>query len=59
VRRVATGETATTDAQGRYIFAGLRPGTHRLRAEATGFTAVERDLNLPAGPPADHIFALS
>ena len=59
VRRVATGEEALTDAQGRYTFAGLRRGVHRLRAEATGFTASERDLDLPVAPPDDHIFKLS
>jgi hypothetical protein len=59
VRRVATGEEVITDAQGRYTFSGLRRGTHRLRAEAGGMTAIERDLDIPAGPPEDHIFKLS
>ncbi len=59
VRRVATGESITTDAQGRYTFLGLKRGTHRLRAEATGMTAIERDLNIPDGPPDDYIFKLS
>lgn len=59
VRRVASGEQAQTDSQGRYSFTGLPPGIHRLRAEATGFTAIERDLDIPAGPPDDHIFKLS
>jgi hypothetical protein len=59
VRRVATGEEVVTDAQGRYTFIGLRRGIHRLRAEASGLTALERDLDIPAGPPEDHIFKLS
>ncbi len=59
VTRVATGQTATTDSQGRYTFAGLRRGVHKLRAEAAGFTAIERDVNIPDGPPDDHIFKLS
>jgi uncharacterized protein DUF4255/carboxypeptidase family protein len=59
VTRVATGEQFKTDAQGRYTFAGLRRGIHRLRAEAAGMTAIERDLDIPAGPPEDHIFKLS
>ena len=58
VQRVVTGETATTDAQGRYIFTGLRRGIHRLLASAPGFTSLQRDLDIPTGPPADHIFRL-
>jgi hypothetical protein len=59
VVHIANGETVLTDAQGRYSFAGLRRGIHRLRASAAGFTPIERDLDLPAGPPEDHIFRLS
>jgi hypothetical protein len=59
VERVATGETATTDAQGRFTFAGLRRGVHRLRASAPGFTTIQRDLDIPTAPPADHIFRMS
>lgn len=59
VRRVATGDTVTTDTQGRYSFSGLRRGLHRLRVEAPGLTAIERDLDIPAGPPEEHIFKLS
>lgn len=59
VERMATGETTQTDAQGRYTFAGLRRGINRLRASAPGTTPIERDLDIPAGPPEDHIFKLS
>ena len=59
VVRLATGDEVLTDAQGRYTFAGLRRGVHRLRASFPGFTPIERDLTLPAGPPEDHIFKLS
>lgn len=59
VRLTATGEEVITDAGGRYTFAGLRRGVHRLRAVAAGFTAIERDLDLPVAPPDDHIFKLS
>jgi len=59
VERVATGEKVTTDSQGRYTFAELRPGVHKFRASAPGMTAIERDLNLPADPPAKHNFELS
>ena len=59
VVRVATGETATTDAGGRFSFGGLRPGTHRLRVSAAGLTTIERDLDVPNGPPESHVFRLS
>jgi hypothetical protein len=59
VTRVATGEQATSDSQGRFTFTGLPPGTHKIRAAAAGFTTIERDLNLPDGPPDSHVFRLS
>jgi uncharacterized protein DUF4255/carboxypeptidase family protein len=59
VERMGTEERAQTDAQGRFTFAGLRRGIHRLRASAAGMTPIERDLDIPAGPPEDHIFRLS
>jgi hypothetical protein len=59
VLRVATGELVATDSQGRFSFAGLQPGIHRLRASAGGFTPIERDLDIPNGPPDSHIFRLS
>jgi hypothetical protein len=59
VERVETGETAATDSQGRFIFGALTPGIHRFRVTAPGFTTIERDLDLPGGPPDRHIFRMS
>ncbi len=59
VRLTAAGREITTDSRGRYSFAGLRPGLHRIRASAAGLTPLERDVSVPDGPPADHIFELS
>jgi len=59
VTRVANGEQVLTDAQGRFSFAGLLPGIHRIRASATGLTPLERDLDIPNGPPDSHVFRLS
>jgi hypothetical protein len=55
----ATLETATTDAQGRFTFAGLRSGAVRLRASQPGLTPLQRDLTLPNEAPTDHVFRLS
>ncbi|GJD64335.1 Pvc16 family protein [Methylobacterium frigidaeris] len=59
VRLMAAGREITTDSRGRYSFAGLQPGLHRIRASAAGLTPLERDVSVPDGPPADHIFELS
>ena len=59
VLRVATGEHVLTDSQGRFSFAGLSPGTHRIRVSAPGLTTVERDLDIPNGPLESHVFRLS
>src|SRR6202167_2667166 len=37
-----TTRTVTTDASGGYVVAGLTPGIYKVRAEASGFKAVER-----------------
>jgi len=52
-------QSVTTDSQGRYAIAGMRPGTYHLSAAAAGFSAIDRDLDIPTGPPDDHIFKLS
>ncbi len=59
VERVNSADTATTDAEGRYVFTGLSRGVHRFRASAAGMTPIERDIDVPADPPATHIFQLS
>jgi hypothetical protein len=59
VLRTATGHQVTTDSQGRFFFGGLLPGIHHFRASATGLTPVERDLDVPNGPSASHVFRLS
>jgi Ca-activated chloride channel family protein len=41
--------TTTTDAEGKFTFTGIAPGTYRVRAERTGFPAHTRDLRVPAG----------
>lgn len=59
VTRLSNGEVQTTDAQGRYSFAGLRRGVQRFRASANGLQTLERDIDIPTDPPTTHIFALS
>jgi hypothetical protein len=59
VVRTATGEQAVTDSQGRFSFTGLLPGIHHFQASASGFTPIDRDLDIPNGPPDSHIFRLS
>lgn len=59
VSRVNSTDTATTDAQGRFVFTGIRRGVHKIRASATGMTPVERDINIPVDPPASYIFKLA
>jgi hypothetical protein len=52
-------ESTTTDAQGRFTFEGLGPGTQRLRASQAGFNPLQRDLAVPNEAPDDHVFRLS
>jgi hypothetical protein len=59
VVRLDNNDTATTDAQGRYVFSGIPRGTYTFRASATGMTAVQRDIKIPGDPPATHIFQLA
>ena len=40
---------ANSDATGAFQFRNVAPGTYRLRAERAGFTAMTRDLRVPAG----------
>jgi hypothetical protein len=59
VVRLDNNDIVTTDAQGRYVFAGIRRGTYTFRASATGMTAVQRDIGVPGDPPSSHIFQLA
>jgi len=56
VIRVANGIRTQTDDDGRFTFVRVSRGIHRIRVEATGFAPMERDLDVPGGPAADHIF---
>lgn len=59
VTRLDTNEAATTDARGRYVFAGLQRGVHTFRASATGLTTVVFRIDIPTDPPAKHVIQLS
>jgi hypothetical protein len=59
VTRLANGDSATTDALGRYSLGSLRRGVQRFRASAPGMQPLERDIDVPADPPTTHVFALS
>jgi hypothetical protein len=52
-------QAVTTDSQGRYIFTGILPGIHSFTAAAPGMTPVNRNIDIPADPPATHVFQLS
>jgi hypothetical protein len=59
VERLDSKDTATTDAQGRFVFTGIGRAVHKFRASAAGMTPIERNIDVPADPPATHIFKLS
>jgi hypothetical protein len=59
VARLDSNDTATTDGQGRYVFTGIERGVHGFRASAAGMTPVQRDIDIPADPPATHVFQLA
>lgn len=59
VVRLDSNDKATTDAQGRYVFTGIRRGGHTFRASAPGMSAVQRKIEIPADPPITHIFELA
>lgn len=56
---VDENQSATADSQGRYIFTGILPGVHGFTASAPGMTSINRNIDVPADPPATHIFQLS
>lgn len=39
----------TTDSEGKFKFAGITAGNYRVRATLSGFTALSRDIRVPAG----------
>jgi hypothetical protein len=43
------GLTARTDAEGRFAFANLSPGTYTLRATAPGYQPASKPVDVPAG----------
>lgn len=59
VTRLPQNESVTADSQGRYVFRRLKRGMQRFRASATGFLAIERDIDIPGDPGSTHTFALS
>jgi hypothetical protein len=59
VERLDSVDSATTDAQGRFVFTGIGRGIHKFRASAAGMTPIERNIDIPADPPATHVFKLS
>jgi hypothetical protein len=52
-------QTVTSDSQGRFIFTGIMPGIHSFTASAPGMTSLNRNIDIPADPPATHVFKLS
>ncbi len=56
---VDEGQDVTTDSQGRYVFTGIQPGVHSFTASAPGMTPINRNIDIPADPPATHIFQLA
>lgn len=52
-------ETATTDAQGRFSFDGLRRGPLRLRASGAGLGPLVVNLTIPGALAAEHVLKLS
>jgi hypothetical protein len=48
-RQGRTAMTATTDAAGIFRFERVSPGDYRVRASHDGFTALVRDVTVPAG----------
>jgi hypothetical protein len=51
--------TATTDAEGRWLIAGLPTGNYKARADAPGFQSGAFNLNYNAGQPSMYKFPIS
>ena len=52
VRLQDTGQTVTTDDQGRFEFTGVAPGVHELYVSAVDFILVKRTVTASADAPA-------
>src|SRR5262249_50891786 len=51
-------KTTTTNGEGIYTFAGLKPGKYTLRTTATGFAPSETELDVVAGRNQPHDISL-
>jgi Carboxypeptidase regulatory-like domain/Photosynthesis system II assembly factor YCF48 len=51
--------TTTTDAQGRWLIAGLPSGNYQAKAEAPGFQTTLLNLNYDAAHPETYLFSLN
>jgi len=58
VRADATGQTAISDALGRFVFVGLKRGSQTIRARAVGFKDGIRTINIPE-PAGDYNIVVS
>ncbi len=58
VRADATGQTAVSDALGRFVFVGLKRGPQTIRARAVGFKDGIRNINIPE-PAGDYNIVVS
>jgi hypothetical protein len=47
-----TTDVSSTDAEGRYLFSFLRPGSYTLVASKKGFASATQQLDVFLGPPA-------
>jgi uncharacterized protein YfaP (DUF2135 family) len=53
------GRRTSADAEGRFAFTELPPGSYSVQAEASGFSRNSREVNCPAGETVPVVLALS